>query len=45
LTRAGIPPLVSLFERRVVILPDKGVGQRLNRDNLQTISAGMTAAL
>jgi putative membrane protein len=44
-TRTGILLLVSLFERQVVVLPDKGLAQRLSKDSLQMIIACMTTAL
>ncbi len=37
--RAGILLLVSLFERQVVILPDKGIRDRLNEEALRNIIA------
>lgn len=43
--RTGILLLVSLFERRVVVLPDTGLVQRLSPDALQAVIARMTAAL
>jgi putative membrane protein len=43
--RTGILLLVSLFERRVVVLPDTGLGQRLSQDAQQAIIARMATAL
>lgn len=43
--RSGILLLVSLFERKVVVLPDRGLATRLGPDALQTIISNMTAAL
>lgn len=43
--RTGIVLLVSLFERRVVVLPDSGLRDRLSTDALQMIITDMTAAL
>ena len=43
--RAGILLLVSLFEQRVVVLPDTGLRRRLNEDALQGIISRMTAPL
>lgn len=43
--RTGILLLVSLFERRVVVLPDTGLETRLGRDALQAVVARMTKAL
>jgi putative membrane protein len=37
--------LVSLFERKVVILPDKGLGERLTKDAAQSIIHHMTLHL
>ena len=44
-TRNGVLLLVSLFERRVTIIPDKGLQNRLNRKVILTIIAAMTSAL
>jgi putative membrane protein len=43
--RTGILLLVSLFERLVVVLPDRGLAEFLSHDALQTIIGCMTAAL
>ena len=43
--RTGILLLVSLFERRVVILPDKGLDERLKEDDVRNIIAAMTPSL
>jgi putative membrane protein len=43
--RTGLLLLISLFERQVVILPDKGLQQCLNQDVMQKIIAGMGVAL
>ena len=43
--RMGILLLVSLFEQRVVVLPDTGLRRRLNADALQGIISRMTAPL
>jgi len=43
--RTGILMLVSLFERKVVILPDKGLSDTLPADGLQSIIAAMTIFL
>ena len=43
--RTGILLLVSLFERRVVILPDKGLDQRLKEDDVRNIIEAMTFSL
>ncbi len=43
--RTGILLLVSLFEQRVVVLPDTGLRRRLNADALQGIISRMTAPL
>jgi putative membrane protein len=37
--------LVSLFERRVILLPDKGLSSRLTKDSMQDIIACMTQHL
>jgi putative membrane protein len=36
---------VSLFERQVIVLPDTGIGKRLNREVVQEISSLMTPSL
>jgi len=43
--RTGILMLISLFERKVVILPDKGLIDQLPKDVLQSIIAAMTLHL
>ena len=43
--RTGILLLVSLFEKRIVVLPDTGLRRRLNADVLQVIISRMTAPL
>ena len=43
--RTGILLLVSLFERQVVLLPDKGLSNRLTRDAMRDIIATMTSFL
>lgn len=43
--RTAVLLLVSLFERRVVVLPDTGLGQRLRREVLQGVIARMTSTL
>jgi putative membrane protein len=43
--RTGILLLVSLFERRVVILLDKGLDGRLKEDDVRNIIAAMTPSL
>lgn len=43
--RRGILLLVSLFERQVVILPDKGVRDRLNEEVLKEVISNMTLHL
>jgi len=43
--RTGVLLLISLFERRVVVLPDTGIGKRLSQNAMQDIIARMTAAL
>jgi putative membrane protein len=43
--RSGILMLVSLFERQVVILPDKGLRDRLRADALQNIIAQVSKPL
>lgn len=39
--RRGVLLLVSLFERQVVVLPDKGLGERLTSDAINEIIAPM----
>lgn len=43
--RVGILVLVSLFERKVIILPDKGLNDQLKSDALQRIISAMTEFL
>ena len=43
--RTGILVLVSLFERRVVILPDKGLDTQLQENDTQSVIATMTPFL
>ena len=43
--RTGVLLLVSMFEQRVVLLPDTGLRKRLSREAQQAIVDGMTAAL
>ena len=43
--RTGILVLVSLFERKVVILPDKGLSDQLPKDAMQSIITAMTPFL
>ena len=43
--RTGILILVSLFERKVVIVPDKGLNERLIKDETQCIITEMTSYL
>jgi len=43
--RTGILVLVSLFERKVVILPDLGLRDKLTRDAMQSMIAAMTLFL
>jgi putative membrane protein len=43
--RTGIILLISLFERQVVVLPDIGLGKRLNREALEGIIARMVKSL
>ena len=43
--RTGILLLVSLFERRVILLPDKGFSKRLSQKAIQKIIAQMTPSL
>ena len=44
-TRTGILVLVSLFERKVVILPDRGLRDQLTKNSMQSIIAAMTLYL
>ncbi len=43
--RTGVLLLVSLFERRVVVLPDTGLASCLSRDNLHKVITGMSGPL
>ena len=43
--RTGILVLISLFERRIVILPDKGLDDRLKQADVQNMIAAMTPLL
>jgi putative membrane protein len=43
--RTGMLLLVGLFERRVVILPDRGVGRRLSPEALRLVIAAMQGDL
>jgi putative membrane protein len=43
--RTGILLLISLFERRVVILPDKGLSNRLSKDAMRDVIAAMSTYL
>lgn len=43
--RTGILLLVSLFERKVVILPDRGLGNQLTKDAMQSVIGAMTPFL
>jgi len=43
--RTGILLLVSLFERKVFLLPDKGIGNRLTGDDIQHIMGSMAMPL
>jgi len=43
--RSGILFLVSLFERKVVILPDKGLNSQLTEETMQSIITSMTPFL
>lgn len=43
--RTGILVLVSLFERKVVILPDSGLRDQLTKDAMQSIIVAMTVLL
>jgi putative membrane protein len=43
--RKGILLLVSLFERQIIILPDKGISNRLTPDTMQNIIKPMTLFL
>ncbi len=43
--RTGVLLLVSMFERRVILLPDAGLSKRLSREAMQAIVARTTTAL
>ena len=43
--RTGMLVLVSLFERRVVVLPDTGLSERLSQDAIQAVIAHITKPL
>lgn len=43
--RTGILILVSLFEKQIIILPDKGLNAGLNKDDMQKIISKMTMPL
>jgi putative membrane protein len=43
--RRGVLLLVSMFERKVVILPDTGLGKRLGREAMNGVIARMAPAL
>jgi putative membrane protein len=43
--RTGILLLVSLFERQVILLPDKGLSKRLSQKSMQKIIAQMAPSL
>ena len=43
--RTGLLLLVSLFERQVVVLPDRGLSKRLSKDEMQRTIAQMTPIL
>lgn len=43
--RNGILLMVSLFEREVVILPDRGLSGRIGREALEKVIGGMTVRL
>ncbi len=43
--RTGILMLVSLFERRVVVLPDTGLSERLSQNAIREVIARMTTPL
>ncbi len=43
--RTGILLLVSLFERQVVLLPDRGLSDRLTGDAMRDVIAPMTGSL
>ncbi len=44
-SRTGVLLLVSMFERQVVLLPDRGLEKRLSRDASQAIVGRMKSAL
>ena len=43
--RVGILVLVSIFERKVIILPDKGLSNKLTKEAMQSIIGAMTLFL
>jgi putative membrane protein len=43
--RTGLLLLVSLFEQQIVILPDRGLGKRLSKDDMQRTISQMTPIL
>jgi len=43
--RRGVLLLVSLFERQVILIPDKGLRERLNHSLMEKIISGMTPLL
>lgn len=43
--RTGLLFLISLFERRAVIMPDSGLARRLDRENLERVAARMASVL
>jgi putative membrane protein len=43
--RTGILLLVSMFERQVILIPDKGISNQLTNDTVRNIIAPMTALL
>jgi putative membrane protein len=43
--RKGVLLMVGLFERRVILLPDKGLGDRLTGDAMKDVIAAMTPLL
>jgi putative membrane protein len=43
--RTGILLLVSLFERRIIVLPDKGLNNQLSKDAMDSVISAMTPFL
>ena len=43
--RTGVLLLVSLFERQVILLPDKGLSNRLTKEAMRDVIAPMTSSL